>query len=94
MIVEGYTKFELVFPDPEKSDSYEENLFIFGPRALDDFYRYPHAKLMEKFDLETNMDQMMFMLPKLAEYFGVKKDSLLEQWTQNYGIMYAMRDRK
>ena len=65
----------------------EENLHIFGPRALDDFYRFPHAMLMDKFDLETQMDQMMWALPHLAKLFEVDKDALLQSWTSEFGMM-------
>lgn len=94
MIFEYTTTHELAFPDPQMSDNpdpegrKEENLFIFGPRALDDFYRFPHAMLMEKFNLDTQMDQMMWVLPHLAKLFDVDKDALLQRWTSDFGMWH------
>jgi hypothetical protein len=82
----------IALPEPPKSmntdeaDRIEENLFIFGPRALDDFYRCKHTKLMEEFDIESTTGQMMFMLPHLAIFFGVDKNKLLESWMSNFGM--------
>ena len=97
MIIEGKVTVEFAFPDPPKSDAATpeerkaENLFRHAIYALDDFYKFPHAKLMETFGLENRMEQMMFMLPYLADYYEVTRDELLESWTQNLGMMHLYK---
>jgi len=79
---------------PNMTGVKEEDLGIFAPRVLDDFYQYNHALLSEAlgFDTEPNsMTRMMAVLPYVAEHYGLDKNHLLQNWTAEFGLMRMMR---
>jgi len=75
---------------PDMTGVEVEDLNIFAPRVLDDFYRYNHALLSAKLGFDTepdSMTRMMAVLPYVAEHFGLDKDTILTNWSLEYGIM-------
>ena len=82
-----------VFPTGELSTNkteqgrYEENLHIFAMQCMNDIFRH----LPGICDQPGGVPSMMFALPHIAKYYGIDRNILLKQWTQDYGIYYAMK---
>lgn len=87
---------DFCFPTPTVSnntdakDRESENLFIFGPSYLDNFY-YKDTLFCERFSLKSEMECLMFALPYVANYFEVDKNKLLQNWTNDYGYFRFLK---
>jgi len=80
---------------PNMTGVEEEDLNIFAPRVLDDFYQYNYPVVTEALGLGTELDsmtRMMAVLPYVAEHFGLDKNDILKAWTAEFGLMRMMRE--
>jgi len=67
---------------PEETDDYDENT-MFAGTAYDYLYRYFHGDIA----------QVQAMLPKLEKYYQVKRDDILNEWMNQYGILHFLIEK-
>ena len=75
---------------PQMTGVKEEDLGIFAPRMLDDFYQYNHVVLNETLGIGSepnSITRMMAALPYVADHYGLDKNELLQNWTSEFGLM-------
>jgi len=78
---------------PNMTGVKEEDLGIFAPRALDDFYEHNHPALSEALGIGSEPDsitRMMAVLPYVAEHYNLDRNDLLQNWTSEFGLMRMM----
>ena len=76
---------------PNMTGVKEEDLGIFAPRVLNDFYRYHHSGLLRAMNFDEppdRMTRMMAVLPYVAEHYGLDKNDILQNWTSEFGLMH------
>jgi hypothetical protein len=81
---------------PRMTGVKEEDLDIFAPRCLDDFYCYHHPLFCDTLGLgddSKGIPQMMAALPYVAEHYNVDKQALLEKWTAEFGLFRMRNDQ-
>lgn len=103
-IREGIIVIEnIAFPCPAKSDAkdpkhrHEEDLHINGPQMLEDArINWPRVKvqgnyqaMLDRHRVTSWQSFMMFMLPRVADYYNVGRHALLKAWMQDYGYDLA-----
>jgi len=79
---------------PNMTGVKEEDLGIFAPRVLDDFYQSNHPVLSEALGIGSepdSMTRMMAVLPHVAEHYNLDRNDLLQNWTSEFGLMRMMR---
>ncbi len=80
---------------PQMTGVKEEDLGLFAPRTLDDFYQYNHIVLNETLGIGSEPNpttRMMAALPYVAEHYNLDKNELLKSWTEEFGLARMMRD--
>lgn len=63
----------------------DENLYIFAPRYLNNFYS-ENPMFWDENSLNSKMECLMFALPYVAEYYNLDKNDILKEWLKQYGI--------
>lgn len=69
----------------------EEDLYFNAPGTLEDIRQmWPvsgvYAALVERWKLKTWQDWLMWMLPHVAEAYGLHRNDVLKRWVNYYGI--------
>ena len=75
---------------PNMTGVKEEDLGVFAPRALDDFYAHNHPTLSEALGIGSEPDsttRMMAVLPYVADHYGLDRNELLQHWVSDFGLM-------
>ncbi len=75
---------------PNMTGVKEEDLGIFAPRVLNNFYEYNHKVLSEELGIGSEPDGMtrlMAVLPYVAEHYNLNKDELLQNWISEFGLL-------
>jgi len=92
MLIINYKDQNYAFPVGElstnktKQGRYEENLKIFGPKCLDDLWRHLPGICGHKAGTES----LMFVLPHVAKYYCIDRNLLLQEWSNQLGVYYAL----
>ena len=78
---------------PNMTGVKEEDLGIFAPRALEDFYQHNHPVLCEALGIGSEpapVTRIMAVLPFIADHYGLDRNELLQNWTSEFGLMHMM----
>lgn len=81
---------------PDMTGVEEEDLAIFAPRVLEDFYQHNHPILSEALGIGDEADavtRVMAVLPYVADHYGLDRNDILQQWTSEYGLMHMMNGK-